>query len=319
MPVSAASLRRRAARLAVLAVSVSAVATATAVPARADSSAEAGPASRVAAQLVNDDPRASAASGALAALGVDGPEGTEAQLQAVNTELRRLAAVTELFHSAVNAVDIGGAGPGSQVVAERAYTWRNRINALEADIRDAAGAPTASARRQLARAASDRIAAVNQDFGVFVELVAGGYPSADSVSRAAFLRETADGFLTHEESVRIRYFFDAYALYAAKLGWLIVNYRVASGLYSPAQTRTFAESVVSGVARIDELRRTAVPENAVFDARTGLEWSSGRYGVTSNPPKDPQGFVTLRDVTARTNETGWALPTAEQLRGLVSG
>ena len=261
-----------------------------------------------------------AATQVLTSLGIGGEAATAAQLQEIIAQLQRIGEQTTELQNSVNAINLAVANVAYQSVAQRAQDWRNKIDGIEKQLSDAAESPTPAGRKNLGQKAFDAIAALNQEFPAFVELIAGGGSlSADPLIQAAFVRETADRFLTHDDSVRIRFFVDAYAFYAAKLGQLILNYRVASGDYSRASLETFARSVLAGVDKIEGLRRDAVPENTVVDARTGLEWATSHYGVSGNPSGDLSVLTTITLLQGKTGEAGWFVPSDSQLQGLVKG
>ncbi|HEX5449131.1 MAG TPA: hypothetical protein VFW85_03655 [Gaiellaceae bacterium] len=261
---------------------------------------------------------------ALTAMGIGGEADTaaalaeiKAQLVRVNEQLTTLRNETEVIRNAVLSSDFSNA-------VRSAAPLINHVDTAEQLIVDAANAPTAEQRKSAAQEASDYIKSnlLNKSSLIATLAFGSGPLAATSIYGAAVKVRTADDFLTHQESVQLRFLVDVYTAYEAAATQLEVTYYKSKG-YADS---TLAEKLNAATSRVTAelaMRRDPVPNGTAIDARSGLMWWTKSYAITKNPRTVEGGFLSgsLLFVSASqgTGLSGWRLPTKDEMVALIKG
>lgn len=309
--------------------------------------AQADPASAVALAILKEIGVGAAQGGgnkglahALSLMGIGGDPGTTAQLaeiqrllERVDTQLTSLRNETAAISKAVNESNYNNA-------AREALPILNAVDHAEAKLKSAATHPAGSpGQKLLAEEARSYIGAHLLDKGrLLATLVSGSGPFApDSIFASAWKVRTQDNFLTHTDSVQLRYLVDYYTAYEAALTQLVAGYYGSSPGYPGSEIQRLVDETTSTVTSQLNHRREAVEGDAVVDVRTRLMWYTRSVPVTTDPAADTVGGLVaapgdggpfssslprLPDLTLKAQPSasgGWKFPTRDQLEGLIRG
>jgi hypothetical protein len=263
---------------------------------------------------------------ALSAMGIGPDAATAAALAQIQQTLARIGDQVTALQAQTAAIYELVARSDYNNAARAAVPILRSIDHAEGLLRAASRQTAASnAQKKISKEAFDYIGAHLLDkFDTLAGYVSGSGPAApDSIISSAFQAKTADNFLTHEDSVAIRYLVDYYALYEAQLAHLIAEYRNAETDYPRSEVKLFVDHAVRSVDALLNARRDQVSIGTVFDARTGLQWSTKLYGVTAHPGalNGFFGFSPLLrlQLPHETGLNGWKAPDLDQMRGLIAG
>lgn len=262
---------------------------------------------------------------ALTAMGIGGEADTaaalaeiKAQLVRVNEQLTTLREEAAAIRNDVLTSDYNNA-------AREAAPIINNINHAEGLLLDAAKEPSASATQQaLAKRASTYIENNLLDKASLLNTLAFGSGPANptSIYGAAVKVRTADNFLTHDDSVQLRYLVDFYAGYIAAATQLTITYELTQPNYSTSRLTSILNDATSKVERALASRRDAVPQNTVIDARSNLMYWTKFYGVTTHPKLIETDFFAslfFTGVKGQSGMDGWRMPTKDEMVGLIKG
>lgn len=262
---------------------------------------------------------------ALTAMGIGGDAETaaalaeiKAQLVRVNEQLTTLRTESKAILDAVSEASFSAA-------AREALPIIDNIELAEKKLAQAASQPAGTKQQQ--KAAEDAAqfikANVVDKASLLSKLAFGsGVIAPTSIYAAAIKVRTNDSFLSHQDSVELRYLVDTYTAYEAAAIQLEVTYRMSEDGYPRQLLADLVDEWTAKVTKELALRRDAVPEHTVIDARTGLMWWTKFYGVTTHPKLIETDFFAslfFVGVKAQSGLEGWRMPSKDEMVGLIKG
>ena len=279
---------------------------------------------------IRDEAIAAGFSSLLGFIGLDAEQGaTAAQVSAIDERVKRVEVALQQVTARVNETkrNVDAARVGIDNIkdtslrtayshaAQEAFNIVHRIDTALRKIEAANAAPLDKSGDRTRDDAESFISEHIDGAAESLQVVVFGDPRGNvggtPLIRSAFSVATGNHFLSHAESVHLRYLVVLYATYESLAAAITAEYRRSRPGYREADVKTYLNHWITTIQEQENGRREAVPDLTVVDARTLRMWSLAP-GRTRSP-------VARDAISGPGSYSDWSIPSSAAYESLVSG